>query len=104
MLETRPGTASITTASKSNKRLQVKEVSPQKIESKPKAKEMTFSPSRLKNKTVTRLDEMEYSIKDKTLVPSTYSIRDEHGTASSIERNIQSKGDQVVNDIGKIIQ
>ena len=91
MLETRPATASATSTSKSNKRPQVKEVSPKKMSSKPELKEMTFSPSKLKKETVPKVDEMQYSMKDKMFIPSTYSIRDEQ---TSVERNVQSRDDQ----------
>ena len=91
MLETRPATASVTSTSKSNKRLQVKEVSPKRMSSKPELKELTFSPSKLKKETIPKVEEMQYSMKDKMFIPSTYSIREEQAT---IERNAQSRDDQ----------
>jgi len=81
LTEVRPSTASITTT-KSNKNLNtakesVRQASPSKIETRADFK-ATFSPSKSKQ-SVKKVNEVSYSVKDKTFVPASFTVKEEDG-------------------------
>jgi len=81
LTEVRPSTASITTT-KSNKNLNtakesVRQASPSKIETRADFKG-TFSPSKSKQ-SVKKVNEVSYSVKDKTFVPANFTVKEEDG-------------------------